>query len=63
MDFYSYICINYLIMIKFRRIGAEDIAMLLAILIGGIYAITNPEHIDDAMSNTIMAVILIRLFW
>ena len=50
-------------MIKFRRIGAEDIAMLLAILIGGIYAITNPEHIDDAMSNTIMAVILIRLFW
>jgi hypothetical protein len=50
-------------MINFKNLKAEDIAMLLAIIIGGIYAITNPEHINDAMNNTIISVILIRLFW
>lgn len=50
-------------MINFNKLSAEDIACLLAIIIGGCVSIMNPEYMDDAIGNTVFAIILIKLFW
>ena len=50
-------------MINFKRMDSEDIASLLAIIFGGLIAIINPEHMEDAFINTVIAIILIKLFW
>jgi hypothetical protein len=43
--------------------NSEDIACLLAIIIGGIVTIIHPNYMGDAFNNTIIAIILIKLFW
>ncbi len=50
-------------MINFKRMDSEDIACLLAIIIGGIYAIVNPDKLSESMETTILAIILIKIFW
>jgi len=50
-------------MINFKEIDSEEIASLLAIIIGGVIAITHPEYMDDAFHNTVVGIILIKLFW
>lgn len=48
---------------KIKEISSEQLAMLIAILIGGGVVITNPELMESAFQKTIMAIILIKLFW
>ncbi len=50
-------------MINFKKMGSEDIACLLAIIIGGLVSIINPDKMEDAFTNTIIAIVLIKLFW
>tara|TARA_R110000822_G_scaffold112666_7_gene243630 strand:- start:641 stop:790 length:150 start_codon:yes stop_codon:yes gene_type:complete len=48
---------------KIKELSSEEIAALIAIIIGGVYSIVNPEFSDDIFLKTIVAVILIKLFW
>ena len=41
----------------------EDIACLLAIIIGGAVTIAHPDYMEDAFNNTVIGIILIKLFW
>jgi len=46
-----------------RKFDAEDIACLLAIVIGGAIAIINPEKMEMAFEGTVGSIILIKIFW
>tara|TARA_R110000851_G_scaffold142800_2_gene281532 strand:- start:1651 stop:1800 length:150 start_codon:yes stop_codon:yes gene_type:complete len=48
---------------KLTELNSADLACLLAIIIGGVYSIVNPEFSDDIFLKTIVAVMLIKLFW
>jgi hypothetical protein len=48
---------------KIEKITSEQIAMLAAVVIGGIFAIVNPNQMESAFNTTIMAIVLIKLFW
>ena len=47
---------------NFKELTFKQILLIGAISIGGIIAITSPEHMNDAMDNTIWAVVLIAFF-
>lgn len=40
----------------------RQILVIIAVLIGGIFSIINPDKYSEAMDHTILAVILIALF-
>jgi hypothetical protein len=42
---------------------SEDMACLLAIIIGGLISIVNPEYMEDSFVTTIVAIVLIKIFW
>ena len=48
---------------KIEKITSEQIAMLAAVVIGGAVAVVNPQYMEAAFSKTIMAIVLIKLFW
>ena len=48
---------------KLKELSSADLASLIAIIIGGVYSIVNPEFSDDIFLKTIVAVILTKLFW
>jgi|15BtaG_2_1085339.scaffolds.fasta_scaffold182153_1 drug/metabolite transporter (DMT)-like permease len=48
---------------KIKEITSGDLACLIAIIIGGVYSIVNPSFSDDIFLKTIVAVVLIKLFW
>lgn len=50
-------------MFKFKEMNSEDIACLLAIIIGGLFAINNPDKMGEAFEYTVGGIILIKLFW
>lgn len=50
-------------MINFKRMNSEDIACLLAVVIGGLIAIIHPDYMEDAFVKTAIAIVLIKLFW
>lgn len=46
-----------------KKLSTEQIGMLLAMLIGGTFAILNPEKTSDAFTYTLGACVLIKLFF
>lgn len=42
-----------------EKLTFKQLLILISICVGGICAISSPEHMDDAMSNTIWAILLI----
>lgn len=46
-----------------KKLTSEDLACLIAIAIGGLFALLNPELMGEAFEKTIWAVILIKIFW
>jgi hypothetical protein len=46
-----------------KEFTSEQIAMLIAITIGGTVAIINPEYMEMAFNKTILGIILIKIFW
>ena len=48
---------------KIKEITSEQLAMLVAMLIGGGVAVANPDLMESAFNKTILAIILIKLFW
>jgi hypothetical protein len=48
---------------KIKEITPEQLAMLTAIIIGGSVSIVNPNYMEAAFNKTIIAIILIKLFW
>lgn len=50
-------------MIKIKEITPEDLACLLAIIIGGIFTILNPSKIKEGFEYTVIAIVLIKFFW
>lgn len=45
------------------NLTGEDIACIVTIIIGGVYAIVNPERTGEAFNNTVWGIILIKIFW
>lgn len=48
---------------KIETLTSQNIAMLAAIAIGGLVAIINPDYMETAFNKTIIAVILVKVFW
>ena len=48
---------------RLKKIDAEDLACLLAIVIGGVFAIVNPEQVDDAFQYTVLGILTVKMFW
>lgn len=48
--------------IKYKITG-EDVACIITLLIGGVYAIVNPEYTSEAFNRTIWGIVLIKIFW
>lgn len=47
----------------FKEFNKQDLMSILAILIGSVWAISNPEESDSIFNKTILVVILIKIFW
>lgn len=45
-----------------KHLDKEFILIILSVVIGGIIAIMNPEMMGDVFFNTILAIVLIKLF-
>ena len=48
---------------KIKEITSQHLAMLAAIIIGGLVAIINPDYMESVFNKTIITIILIKLFW
>lgn len=48
---------------KIEKLTSEQIAMIAAVLIGGGVAIVNPQYMEAAFNKTVIAIVLIKLFW
>ena len=48
---------------KIEKITSGQIAMLAAVVIGGLVSIVNPTYMESAFNKTVLAIVLIKLFW
>lgn len=46
-----------------KKLTGEDIACLLAIVIGGAFALIYPDMRGEAFEKTVVCIILIKIFW
>ena len=50
-------------MLKLRNLNPEDIACLLAIIIGGVVTMLHPDKMGESFQYSVGAIVLIKIFW